>query len=413
MTRYRLIRSLVVATAIVAPWSPAEAAAPAPTIRVMVAQDVGRVEVQSDGQVTVNTLEGQYLTVPAPVVLGITARGVTVNNTSLLSERISIQSSTGQLIVLAIQGNGGGAKGAPNGGVSVAGAAGALTRWQVRGGLQVWQRGRGLMVVNDVEIEDYVMGVVPGEVNAGWHPEVLKAQAVAARTYALYQRTLSAGREFDVVAGTQDQVYQGTKGVDERVARAVENTRGVVVSHHGRPIYAAFSSTAAGPTEDALNVWSKDLPYLRGVDCPFDTNSPYYRWRVSVPFDKLEHSLRQIGLPVGTIASLTPFGYSRAGRVTRLRVLHSQGELILRGEDLRKVVGYSTLPSTRFDIETVAQDVIFTGFGSGHGVGMCQWGAKQLAELGYPFQTILAYYYPGTELKSVADLDLSPPPQPS
>ena len=388
----------------------AEAAALAPTIRVMVAQDVARVEIQSDAQVTVSTLEGQYLTVPTPVVLAITARGVTVNSTSLVSERISIQSPTGQLTVLTVQVNGGGAKVAPNGGVSIAGAVGALTRWQVRGGLHVWQRGRGLLVVNDVEIEDYVMGVVPGEVNAGWHSEVLKAQAVAARTYALYQRTLSAGREYDVVAGTQDQVYQGTKGVDERVARAVESTRGVVVSHHGRPIYAAFSSTAAGPTEDALNVWSKDLPYLRGVDCPFDANSPYYRWRVSVPFDKLEHSLRQIGLPVGTIASLTPFGYSRAGRVTRLRVLHSQGELILRGEDLRKVVGYSTLPSTRFDIETVAQDVIFTGFGSGHGVGMCQWGAKQLAELGYPFQTILAYYYPGTELKSVGDLDLSPQP---
>ncbi len=388
-------------------------AGPVPTIRVMVAQDVSRIEVLGEGGLTVTTLEGQRMTVSSPVVLSINPRGVVLNATTIISERISVHSQKGQLTLVAAQAAGAQAKVVPNGGLSVAGGGGALTKWPVRGGVQVWQRGRGLLVVNEVGIEDYVMGVVPAEVNAGWHPEVLKAQAVAARTYALYQRTLNAGREYDVVAGTQDQVYQGLRGVDERVAQAVDSTRGVVVSHQGRPIYAAFSSTAAGPTEDSMNVWSKDLPYLRGVDCPFDTNSPYYRWRVSVPFDKLERSLRHMGLPVGSIASLTPFGYSRAGRVTRLRVLHSQGELILRGEDLRKVVGYSTLPSTRFDVESGAQEVVFTGFGSGHGVGMCQWGAKQLAELGYPFQTILSYYYPGTELKSVAEVDLSPPPQPS
>lgn len=319
----------------------------------------------------------------------------------VVSERLTIEASPGPILVSTVVGNGG---------TGAAPATATFTRWQVRGGVHVWQRDKGLLVVNEVDVEDYVMGVVPGEVNAGWHPEVLKAQAVAARTYALYQRTLSTGREYDVVAGVQDQVYQGTRGVDERVAKAVQATKGAVVSHHGRPIYAAFSSTAAGPTEDALNVWSKDLPYLRGVDCPFDSGSPYYRWRVSVPFDRLEQSLRQSGVSVGTIASLTPFAYSRAGRVTRLRILHSGGELILRGEDLRKVVGYSTLPSTRFEVEAAAQDLIFRGFGSGHGVGMCQWGAKQLAELGYSFRTILAYYYPGTDLRSIAEVDLSPPP---
>ncbi len=384
-----------------------EAAPVAPTIRVLVAQDVARVEVQGEGKITIKTMEGQTQELASPVLFNITPRGVSVNGGPGVTERVTVESAAAQLTVLTVQGNGGVAKVAP-GGVAIAGATGAVTRWQVRGGLQLWQRGRGMLVVNEVDVEHYVMGVVPGEVNAAWHPEVLKAQAVAARTYALYQRTLSAGREYDVVAGTQDQVYQGMRGVDERVAQAVQSTRGLAISHQRRPIYAAFSSTAAGPTEDAINVWSKDLPYLRGVDCPFDSASPYYRWRVSVPFDKLEHNLRQMGMPVGTVISLTPFGYSRAGRVTRLRVLHSGGELILRGEDLRKAVGYSTLPSTRFEIESAAQDLIFSGFGNGHGVGMCQWGAKELAELGYPFHTILSYYYPGTELKPVSELDLSP-----
>lgn len=410
----RILSRLILLTAVLWPAVvPAWAAGPVPTIRVMVAQDVPRIDVQSDGAITVSTMEGRRMTLPSPVALSMTPRGVVVNTTSIVSERVDVASSTGRLTLTTASASGGTVKAAPNGGVVIPGAGPSVTKWMMRGGLQVWQRGRGLLVVNDLGIEDYVMGVVPGEVNASWHSELLKAQAVAARTYALYQRTQNGAREYDVAATTQDQVYQGVRGVDERVARAVESTRGLVVSHLGRPIYAAFSSTAAGPTEDAMNVWAKDLPYLRGVDCPFDTNSPYYRWRVAVPLDKLERSLRAMGVAVGSIASVTPFGYSRAGRVTRLRVLHSQGELILRGEDLRKVVGYSTLPSTRFDVEAQAQDVVFTGFGSGHGVGMCQWGAKQLAELGYPFRTILNYYYPGTELKSVADVDLSPVPQPS
>jgi stage II sporulation protein D len=92
-----------------------------------------------------------------------------------------------------------------------------------------------------------------------------------------------------------------------------------------------------------------------------------------------------------------------------LRVTHSEGELILRGEDLRKAVGYSIVPSTQFTIDSVGQDVVLSGYGAGHAVGMCQWGAKELAELGYSFSTILSYYYPGTELQ---EMSLTKPPIP-
>jgi stage II sporulation protein D len=99
--------------------------------------------------------------------------------------------------------------------------------------------------------------------------------------------------------------------------------------------------------------------------------------------------------------------FSRGGRVAKLRVVHSEGELILRGEDLRKAVGYSIVPSTQFTIDALGQDVVLSGYGAGHAVGMCQWGAKELAELGYSFSTILAYYYPGTELQ---DMSTTKPP---
>jgi stage II sporulation protein D len=238
---------------------------------------------------------------------------------------------------------------------------------------------------------------------------MLKAQAVAARTYALYQQMLSATREYDVAATVQDQVYRGKQGIDAGILRAVEETRGLVITYQDAPIYAAFSSTAAGLTEDAMNVWSKDYPYLKGVECPFDLMSPYYQWKSSFRVDTLEQNLRQQGFSVGTIETITPLSFSRGGRVAKLRILHSGGELVLRGEELRKAVGYTIIPSTQFAIESIGRDVVLSGFGAGHAVGMCQWGAKELAELGYPFSTILQYYYPGTELQHMT---LTKPPTP-
>ena len=272
------------------------------------------------------------------------------------------------------------------------------------------RRGKGLLVINQVDLEEYVKGVVPAEVNSAWHIEMLKVQAVAARTYALYQHMLSASRDYDVAASIQDQVYRGRQGVDARVQEAVESTRGLVVTHEGAPIYAAFSSTAAGITEDAMVVWSKDLPYLKGVECPFDVESPYYQWKASFRVTTLERNLRHQGFAVGTIATMTPVGFSRAGRVAKLRILHSKGELIVRGEDLRKAIGYTVVPSTQFTIESIGQDIVLAGYGAGHAVGLCQWGAKELAELGYSFPSILRYYYPGTELQNVALTKMPPAP---
>jgi SpoIID/LytB domain protein len=138
---------------------------------------------------------------------------------------------------------------------------------------------------------------------------MLKAQAVAARTYALYQQMLSATREYDVEATVQDQVYRGKQGIDAGILRAVEDTRGLVVTYQDAPIYAAFSSTAAGLTEDAMNVWSKEYPYLKGVECPFDLASPYYQWKSSFKIDTLEQNLRQQGFSVGTIATMQSCAY--------------------------------------------------------------------------------------------------------
>ena len=134
------------------------------------------------------------------------------------------------------------------------------------------------------------------------------------------------------------------------------------------------------------------------------------RHQVEGALHTLEQNLREQGFPVGTIATITPLSFSRGGRVATLRVLHSDGELILRGEELRKSVGYTIIPSTQFSIESIGQDVVLSGYGAGHAVGMCQWGAKELAELGYPFSMILRYYYPGTELQNMTLTKAPTPP---
>lgn len=378
--------------------APADAA---PSIRVLLASDVQRLEVRAADVIWAADERDQARPYLAVIRIEVQGQAILINGTRIHGERVILRAGEQDLKLWLPQPNGDGNGAPPRAGDEKA----AL---QVSGLVQVVLRGKGVMIINHVDLEEYVKGVVPAEVNSSWHPEMLKAQAVAARTYALYQHMLGTTREYDVAASIQDQVYRGRHGVDARVEQAVVSTRGLVVTYEGAPIYAAFSSTAAGVTEDAVVVWSKDLPYLKGVECPFDLESPYYQWKASFKVETLEQNLRQLGFTVGTIETLAPLSYSRAGRVATLRIRHSKGELILRGEDLRKAVGYTVVPSTQFTIDSIGDEVMLSGYGAGHAVGLCQWGAKELAELGYSYSSILRYYYPGTELKD-ASLTKAPP----
>jgi len=374
----------------------------AQTIRVLLSADATRLGVRADGPLQVTDAKGRGHILQASVEITVAGTGFLLNGIRMPTEHLILHGGEQGLTLtfprLSRKANGAAVSTGESGtGISVSGL------------IQLVRRGKGFLVINRVDFEEYVKGVVPAEVSSSWHQEMLKAQAVAARTYALYQQMLSATRDYDVAATVQDQVYRGKQGIDAGILRAVEDTRGLVVTYEDAPIYAAFSSTAAGLTEDAINVWSKEYPYLKGVECPFDLSSPYYQWKSSFKVDTLEQNLRQQGFSVGTIATMTPLTFSRGGRVAKLRILHSRGELILRGEELRKAVGYTIIPSTQFSIESIGRDVVLSGYGAGHAVGMCQWGAKELAELGYPFSTILRYYYPGTELQNMT---LTKPPTP-
>ena len=292
------------------------------------------------------------------------------------------------------------------------GVKNAKKEWSVRGPLEIQNLPSGLAVINEIDLETYVAGVVSGEVSPKWPLEALKAQAVAARTYVLYKQVENHQEPFDVFASVLDQVYHGHAARAESVLRAVAETKGHVVTYDRGPIYAAYSSTAAGPTEDALYVWALNLPYLKGVNCPFDEQAPRYDWRTSFTFEFLEQQLRKEGFAVGAVATITPYTFTPSGRVDRVRLLHSQGEIILRGQDLRRIVGYSKIFSTNFSIESVGAKVVVVGHGAGHAVGMCQWGMREMAELGYDYQSILRHYYPGTTLLPITRVILTPSDQP-
>jgi stage II sporulation protein D len=267
-----------------------------------------------------------------------------------------------------------------------------------------------IRLINELDLEDYLKGVVPIEISSKWHPEVLKVQAIISRTYALYQRQLNLGKDYDVQATTADQVYEGRDKEDPVTNQAVAETRGLVLTYEGQLILSAYHSTSAGPTENAAEVWGMDLPYLKGVSCPFDQNSPYYQWNRSIPMDTVQKAFSTAGYSIGTIASITPFRWTEAGRISQIRLIHSRGELILKAGDLRRILGYQELPSAHFRIEKIGREVQLRGHGYGHGVGLCQWGAKEMAEMGYKYDRILKYYYPGVLVAPYSSVTVVEPP---
>lgn len=284
----------------------------------------------------------------------------------------------------------------------------AFNKRVYNGAFRVKQKKEGLLVINEVDLEHYLEGVVPAEMSPDWEFEALKVQAVISRTYALYQMHENAGREYDLVSTVLSQVYQGTQVEALRASAAVAETRGLALIYQGAPALTFFHSTSAGPTEDAAERWNIDLPYLKGVSCPLDRDSPYHEWKRTISLETLEGSLRKIGYDIGAVATLTPLQWSRAGRLLFVRILHAGGELILKGEELRKAVGYRTLPSTNFRIVSFGKEIELTGMGYGHGVGLCQWGAKVMAEQGLKFEEILLYYFPGVELRPYEESRSSP-----
>ena len=274
-----------------------------------------------------------------------------------------------------------------------------VARRRYRGRLELRAAAGRVVVVNAVELEDYVAATVGGEMPASWPEQALRAQAVATRTYALHQRQRRAGDAWDVRATEQSQVYRGIESETPSTRRAAEATRGEILTHAGRPILAAFHSTSGGRTASASEVWGQSLPYLGSIDVENEEDAPHTYWRTVFPAETLSGVLAALGAELGPVASLEVEARTESGRVERV-VARGRSKLrVFAGERLRALVESLGLRSTLFDIRATPEGFAFVGSGNGHGVGMSQWGAREMARRGDPYQRILARFYPGARLE--------------
>ncbi len=260
----------------------------------------------------------------------------------------------------------------------------------------------GLCAINHIPVEEYLYGVVPKEMPYNWTKDALMAQAVAARTYALYIKGKSGNKHYDVEATTASQVYGGYDVETPESNLAVDATRGQVITYDGRLIVAYFHSSSGGHTEDSKNVWTADIPYLKGVPDRFSENIPNGEWKLFVSYNDMQNRLNKYGLDIGEIRGLDAGGKSRSGRLLGVSVVSENGITELKSNNFRIKVGATRLKSTLLKITSNHDGILFIGKGYGHGVGMSQWGANMMARKGFDYQDILKHYYQSVKIVALS-----------
>jgi len=259
-----------------------------------------------------------------------------------------------------------------------------------RGSLLVKLDGAGaLTAMGIILLEDYVRGVVPAEMSPDWPRQALMAQAVAARTFALYRMTApGATRSYLTLA---DTAYRGAEAETAPTDEAVRATAGVILWYDGAPLPAYFHSSCGGHTSSVAAVFGeREIPPLRGVPCGWCTRSPQYSWSALIERSEIARRLSSWG--IGHVESLRAIQSDSAGRPVLLLV---NGTKQVRANDFRLAAGPDRIKSTAFAVVRRGSAFEFVGRGWGHGVGMCQWGARGMALAGKSCWEILAHYYPG------------------
>ena len=258
-----------------------------------------------------------------------------------------------------------------------------------------------LTVINECDIDDYLKGVLPREAVVTWHEEALKAQAVASRTYLASHLARHTDQGFDLCSDVHCQVYGGATKENPRTTAAVDDTKGQILVFEGKPIGAFFSANCGGATEGIEEVWgTAPRPYLKSRHCPWGTAAPWYEWRLTMNNTEMMNALRAKNLVKGKeLRSISITKKGPSGRASTMAIRTDAGTFTMLGNDFRIALNPEKIRSTLFTQVTKLQGgYLFTGRGWGHGVGMCQWGAKGQAEQGREYREILAYYFPGTSL---------------
>ena len=271
--------------------------------------------------------------------------------------------------------------------------------------------------IRQMPLEAYVAGVVAAEVSPDFPDAALQAQAVAARTYAVYKQRMGRPAQHEDADVCDDPAHcttymdlaveaANTWGdqaavYEDAIIRAVNETAGQIVTYEDAPIIAVFSAAAAGWTEAAVDVWGSDIPYLVSVKSGGESDCPRYHDRVTVSADDFRAVVKD-ALPAADLSGSPDTWFTNEKRSPAGGVISVElGGTAVRGSTVRTLAG---LRSTHYTLETTDESLTFVTEGYGHGVGLSQWGARQMALDGADCSAILTHYYTGTEIKHLSEL---------
>jgi len=262
------------------------------------------------------------------------------------------------------------------------------------------EKGGRFSVVNTVDLESYLRGVIPCEMPNDWPPECLLAQAIASRSFALWRVKSRSDKPYDVTADIYSQVYQGVDKESPVTNAAVDTTRGIVMLYNKKLFPAYFHSNSGGHTANAFTVWREyQIPPLAGVPDPYVEQTPGYFWREHFTRADIIKAIKTINKKVDLtkLRSIMPIDRSASGHASRVRLNYGTGYYEITADALRKCLGrdkhgFLALRSTKFNVIPKGDSFMFFGYGNGHGVGMSQWGAYEMAKRGRQAVEIVAHY---------------------
>ena len=216
-----------------------------------------------------------------------------------------------------------------------------------------------LNIINIIGIEEYLYGVLKKEISPRWPAETLKAQAIAARTFAIFNMNKYIDKGYNICASTNSQAYGGVNHEDPLTNKAVDETRGVIMTYKGNPINAVYHSDSGGYTEDSENVWGSFLPYLRSVESKFEekVSPPHHTWSYSINEKDLTEKLQKQGYKINSVVSIEPVKKSETGRTSEVVFITDNNKVIsMKTNDFRSLMGADLIRSTLFNIKTIGKE---------------------------------------------------------
>jgi stage II sporulation protein D len=270
--------------------------------------------------------------------------------------------------------------------------------------------------VNTLDVETYLLSVVACEMSSSAPVEALKAQAISARSHAIYLTTISEDEPYDLVANLS-QAYNGKHKLHKNIVLAIESTRGQLLRYGNKLIPAYFHASCGGHTETVCGVWGSEdgnskLPIT--ASCPYCTKTKENKWTLELSVATLQRMLKSAGYEIGSSPFIRTVEKGNSGRALNLEIDTGTEKIQILAEKFRSLIGYNQLRSTLFEVSrpanadgTPGDTFLFQGDGFGHGVGLCQYGAQEMAERGASHEKILAHYFPDSQITSITPEELA------